>query len=133
MLLAKNPTKYIELRNVSTRKYHSYVNEYENIAEKLHFLDFVDQSGEIAVRNRTKYKILQSGSGLYSLLPPPHLVPSDPQGVLRELQKAIAEYRAGNKSMRNIISPLIHQARRMKILPKKECQKMYRQFNWVYT
>ena len=77
-----------------------------------------------------KYKILQSGSGLYSLLPTPHLLPSDPQGVLRELQKAIAEYRAGNKSMRNIISPLIHQARRMKILPKKECQK---EFNWVYA
>ena len=134
MLLAKNPASIIELRNFKTREYYPYVDEYRKIAEELGFVAFVERTGEIAMRNRTKFKLLEDGGFLYSLLPPPPLrvLPSDPQGVLRELQKALAEYRAGNASMRNIIGPLSAQAQRMKILPKN-LKKTLSDFNWVYV
>ena len=134
MLLAKNPGNIIELRNFKTREYFPYVHEYKKIAEELGFVDFVERTGEIAKRNMTKFKLLEDGGFLYSLLPPPPLrvLPSDPQGVLRELQKALAEYRAGNASMRNIIGPLTQQAQRMKILPKS-LKKTLSDFNWVYV
>ena len=36
---------------------------------------------------------------------------------MRELKKALAELRAGNTSMRNLVVPLAQEARRKRILP----------------
>ena len=136
MLLAKNPNNIISNTDFRTHQTYPWVLEWQDIAQRLHFKDFIDNSPHAAdVRKRAKFKMLQKGKGfLYSLVPPPHTVvlPSDPQGVLRELEKSIAEYKAGNSSMRNIIGPLIQQARRMKILPKY-LQKTCKEFNWIYA
>ena len=76
-----------------------------------------------------------SGSGfLFNVLPLPLLtadaaagkrikpstvvIPSDKKGLLRELVKAVAELRAGNTSMRNIVVPLAQEAKRKRILPR---------------
>ena len=133
MLLAKNPKKIIELRDPATGQLLPHAAEYQQIAKQLHLLDHCESSGAKNYRNRSKYKFLQGkGQGfLFSTRPPPHLIPSDPQGVLRELQKAVAEFRAGNESMRNIIVPLAQQAQRMKILPKNLLPR--REFTWVYA
>ena len=136
MLLAKNPNNIILTKDLRTKQLYPWVLEWRKIAKELDFINFINQSQQaVDIRKRVKFKLLQKGKGfLYSLVPPPHTVvlPSDPQGVLRELQKSIAEYKAGNSSMRNIIGPLIQQARRMKILPKY-LQKACKEFNWIYV
>ena len=45
------------------------------------------------------------------------VIPSDNKGLMRELKKALAELRAGNTSMRNLVVPLAQEARRKRILP----------------
>ena len=76
----------------------------------------------------------KKGSGfLFSVRPPPFataaggkrrvkpstvVIPSDKKGLLRELVKAVAELRAGNTSMRNLVVPLAQEAKRKKILPR---------------
>ena len=144
MLLAKNPSKCnpsLTYTNSVTGQLYPHAEEYRKIATKLKYVDYCNQitaNSKINLRIRTKYKLLtanskqQTGKGfLFSVKPPTHIpiLPSDPQGVLRELQKAIAEYKAGNKSMRNVIAPLAAQAKRMKILPKK----FPKEFNWIYA
>ena len=51
-------------------------------------------------------------------LVPPILIPSDDQGLLRSLYVTLAELRAGNNSMRNIVVPLAQEAKRKGILPE---------------
>ena len=152
LLLAKNPTKYIELTNPKNNRFHPYVKEYQNIASSIGMTQWLRKNMPAQrYQKRKKYLLLlkdlgktassgnssSSGRGfIFSSKPPPpvrdRFLPSDPQGVLRELRKAIAEYEAGNTGMRNIITPLVAQARRMNILPKK-MEKSLRGFNWIYT
>ena len=136
MLLAKNPTKCtppLTYTNSITKKYLPHVIEYRKIGHKLNFANYCESTVQGNYKVRNKYKLLkETGRGfLFSVKPPSHvaIIPSDPQGVLRELQKAIAEYKAGNRSMRNIIAPLAQQAKRMKILPKN----FSKEFNWIYA
>ena len=98
------------------------------------------------VMRRIKYKIIKDldpkiGQGfLFSVRPPPFaasaattataaaadkrikpstvVIPSDKKGLLRELVKAVAELRAGNTSMRNLVVPLAQEAKRKRILPR---------------
>ena len=46
------------------------------------------------------------------------VIPSDAKGLLRALLQAVAELRAGNTSMQNIVVPLAQEAKRKKILPR---------------
>ena len=54
---------------------------------------------------------------MFSVQPPSIVLPSDRVGVLMELNKALAELRAGNTMMRNLVVPLAQEAKRMNILP----------------
>ena len=152
LLLAKNPTRYIDLTNPKNNKYYPYVKEYQSIASSIDMPQFLRKNYKPQkYQKRKKWALLKdlssasassgnsssSGRGfIFSSKPPPvvrdRFLPSDPQGVLRELRKAIAEYEAGNTGMRQIITPLVAQARRMNILPKK-MEKSLREFNWIYT
>ena len=49
---------------------------------------------------------------------PPLLIPSDDPGLLRSLYVALAELRAGNSSMQNIVVPFPQEAKRKGILPE---------------
>ena len=73
------------------------------------------------------------GSGfLFSVQPPPFMkkksknmtikpstvvIPSDRKGLMRALVQALAELRAGNTSMRNLVVALAQEAKRKRILP----------------
>ena len=89
------------------------------------------------IKTRAKFKLLQdlerrtkSGSGfLFSVQPPPFskkrrikssivVIPSDKKGLLRALYQALAELRAGNTSMQNLVVPLAQEAKSKKILPQ---------------
>ena len=59
------------------------------------------------------------------------VIPSDKAGLLRALVKALAEMRAGNSSMRNLVVPLAKEAKRMGILPKNLL--VSDELNWVYA
>ena len=149
LLLAKNPTRYIDLTNPKNNQYYPYVKEYQSIASSINMPQYLRKNyNPQKYQKRKKWELLKnlssasassssSGRGfIFSSKPPPpvrdRFLPSDPQGVLRELRKAIAEYEAGNTGMRQIITPLVAQARRMNILPKK-MEKSLREFNWIYT
>ena len=82
----------------------------------------------------------KTGTGfLFSVQPPPSLlkkastvvIPSDKKGLLRELYKAVAELRAGNTSMQNLVVPLAQEAKRKRILPKGLLSK--KEQNWVFS
>ena len=45
------------------------------------------------------------------------IIPSDNEGLMRELTKGLTELRVENSSMRNLVVPLAQEARRKKILP----------------
>ena len=98
----------------------------------VHDLDLVQdaESRGLRYQNRAKYKLLLhgekigSGTFLFTARPPPQLIhpstvviPSDNKGLLRALLQAVAELRAGNTSMQNIVVPLAQEAKRKKILP----------------
>ena len=137
LLLVKNPTR-IELKLKTGKEYLPFVYEFKDIADRLqlvatsqHFLGF---------RFRKKYKILQdlehAGSGfLFTTRPPVKpdtvVVPSDKAGLLRELYTAVAELRAGNTSMQNIVVPLAAEARRLGCLPKNLLSP--EEETWVYA
>ena len=68
---------------------------------------------------------VHEGSGfLFTTRPPTVIhpdtvvVPSDPAGLMEAIALALAEFRAGNTSMRNVVVPLAAEAKRMGILPK---------------
>ena len=103
------------------------VDEYRKIASEINLLEDAKNSG-MNFKIRAKFRILNNmkqGSGfLFSVRPPPFLfhpstvvIPSDKEGLLRELLQAVAELRAGNTSMQNIVVPLAHEAKRRRILP----------------
>ena len=118
LLLVKTPAKI----NLNLYDEHKqllpFVEKYQQIVEDLNLIgDFGAVPG---FRLRTKYKIVKKvGSGfLFTTHAPPILIPSDDQGLLRSLYVALAELRAGNNSMRNIVVPLAQEAKRKGILPE---------------
>ena len=142
ILLAKVPGNYMSLKRPSnspskrkdTTSYVSSVKDYIEIANDLDLLETAEMYGERNYKRFSKYHILKNvrlGKGfLFSVKPPPFatgrhpffkpstvVIPSDNKGLMRELKKALAELRAGNTSMRNLVVPLAQEARRKKILP----------------
>ena len=142
ILLAKAPGNYMSLKRPSNspskRKtvtsYVSSVKDYIEIANDLDLLETAERYGGKYYKRLSKYQILKnarSGKGfLFSVKPPPFaadrhsffkpstvVIPSDNKGLMRELKKALAELRAGNTSMRNLVVPLAQEARRKRILP----------------
>ena len=113
LLIVANPSK-IHLQLKENGQYLPFVNEYIAIGKKIGLLDSYSGS-----TRRAKYQLLNhKGSGfLFSVQPPSVVLPSDRVGVLMELNKALAELRAGNDTMRNLVVPLAQEARRMNILP----------------
>ena len=113
LLIVANPSK-IHLQLKENGQYLPFVNEYIAIGKKIGLLDSYSGS-----TRRAKYQLLNhNGSGfLFSVQPPSVVLPSDRVGVLMELNKALAELRAGNDTMRNLVVPLAQEARRMNILP----------------
>ena len=119
LLLVKNPQRI----NLNLYDKHKqllpFVEKYREIATELNLTN----AAAPGFKKRTKYKIaiLEIGSGfLFTTHPPANtlLIPSDNPGLLRALYVALAELRAGNSSMRNIVVPLSQEARRKGILPE---------------
>ena len=139
LLLAKTPNG-IQLRIRMGGKYMKFVEDYMKIVDELDLVNAAFQNYDASsVTKRAKYKLIKNmekkGSGfMFSVRPPPFaaaaaagkhrikpstiVIPSDKKGLLRELVKAVAELRAGNKSMRNLVVPLAQEAKRKKILPR---------------
>ena len=134
LLIAQTPNK-AKLKIKSRGRYLDFVKEYKNIVDDLELVKSAFQNyAASSIRIRAKYKIIMSmdkkGSGfMFSVRPPPFaigkhikpstvVIPSDKKGLLRALVKAVAELRAGNTSMRNIVVPLAQEAERRKILPR---------------
>ena len=139
LLLVKRPNAI----NLSLRDRHGrdILNEYKMIVSTLNLVQDVKNKG-MPYQNRAKYKLLKTGkkgSGfLFSTTPPPFLfhpstvvIPSDKKGLLRELLQALAELRAGNSSMQNIVVPLAQEAKRRKILPANLLTS--NEMNWVFA
>ena len=59
------------------------------------------------------------------------VIPSDKEGLLRALLQAVAELRAGNESIRNLVVPLAQEAERKNILPKGLLSP--EELTWVYA
>lgn len=134
LLLVLNPSK-IGLKLTATSsstsakrraEYLPFVLDFVYIARKLNLLDSYTGS-----KTRAKFTLLtttttangnHSGSGgfLFSPNPPPKIpkvvvLPPDDEGLLSELYRAVAELRAGNTSMRNLVAPMVREARRRHI------------------
>ena len=137
LLLVKNPTR-IELKLKTGKEYLPFVYEFKDIADRLQLVASSQHS--LGFRFRRKYKILQdlehAGNGfLFTTRPPVKpdtvVLPSDKAGLLRELYTAVAELRAGNTSMQNIVVPLAAEARRLGCLPKNLLSP--EEETWVYA
>lgn len=133
LLLVKKP-KVIGL-NLMDDEGKEALKEYRNIVEELHLID--DARMHVPhFKNRAKFKLLEHGSGfMFSTRPPFHpstiVIPSDKKGLLRALVKAVAELRAGNTSMQNIVVPLAQEAKRKKILPHNLLSPD--EMTWIYA
>ena len=138
LLLVLNPSKIglplttttttpQRVRRKAAAEYLPFVLDFVYIARKLNLLDSYTGS-----KTRAKFTLLtttttangvdHSGSGgfLFSPNPPPKIpkvvvLPPDDEGLLSELYRAVAELRAGNTSMRNLVAPMVREARRRHI------------------
>ena len=147
--LVKRPNS-IRLQLKSGKKYKSFVKDYKRIVDELDLVDFAYAKYGERIKTRAKFKLLQdlerrtkSGSGfLFSVQPPPFskkrriksstvVIPSDKKGLLRALYQALAELRAGNTSMQNLVVPLAQEAKRKKILPRHLLSADEK--NWVFS
>ena len=137
LLLVKNPTR-IQLKVKAGKEYLPFVYDFKDIADKLKLVDTSQHMPGFILRK--KYKILQAlehaGSGfLFTTKPPVKpdtvVVPSDKAGLLRDLYTAVAELRAGNTSMQNIVVPLAAEARRLGCLPRDLLSP--EEETWVYA
>ena len=125
LLLVFNPQKI----NLATENAYGqllpFVKEYAHIIKRLGLL--TRYQGITKSQKRIKYKLLKRlrvGSGfMFTTRPPTFIhpdtvvIPSDPAGLMKDLYLSLAEFRAGNTSMRNIVVPLAAEAKRMGILP----------------
>ena len=135
-MLVKNPNR-IALKLKQGREFLPFVYEFKDIVDRLQLEAALHFPG---FRLRKKYKLLKelehAGSGfLFTKNPPIRpdtvVVPSDRAGLLRELYTAIAELRAGNTSMQNIVVPLAAEAKRLGCLPKNLLSP--EEETWVYA
>ena len=118
------------------------------MVDELDLVDFAYAKYGDRIKTRAKFKLLQdlenkSGSGfLFSVQPPPFskkgriksstvVIPSDKKGLLRALYQAVAELRAGNTSMQNLVVPLAQEAKRKNILPPHLLSADEK--NWVFS
>jgi hypothetical protein len=116
------------------------LREYKRIVNTLDLVQDAKNEGK-PYANRAKFKLLngKKGSGfLYSVRPPPFMfhpstvvVPTDNKGLLRELLQALAELRAGNTLMQNIVVPLAREAKHKNILPPNLLTP--NEMNWVFA
>ena len=121
LLLVKRPSSI----GLDLKTNQKLLQDYIDIVDTLDLVQDAEES-RIPYRNRAKFKLLsrKHGSGfLFSTRPPlfhPSTVvlPSDKKGLLRELLLAVAELRAGNTSMQNLVVPLAKEAKRKGILPR---------------
>ena len=142
LLLVKSPRSMLLKRG---DKYLGFVKEYKKIVTELDLVNkaYSEDRADYLER-RKKIQLLRdmekTGTGfLFSVQPPPSLlkkastvvIPSDKKGLLRELYKAVAELRAGNTSMQNLVVPLAQEAKRKRILPKGLLSK--KEQNWVFS
>ena len=134
LLLVKSPNSIdLQLNNDEGKE---ALKAYQNIVEQL---DLVQNAKGIRnYKNRAKFKLLsKKGTGfLFSTQPPPFhpstvVIPSDKKGLLRALTKGVAELRAGNTSMQNIVVPLAQEAKRKKILPRKLLSP--EEMTWIFA
>ena len=144
LLLVQRPASIgLDLKSVEGQKilkeYIAIVNDLDLVSDASHrsgkSKNRKDQQQQY--KTRAKFKLLQhglKGSGfLFSVRPPPFIknknkknvfhpstivIPSDKKGLLRALLQAVAELRAGNTSMQNIVVPLAQEAKRKKILSR---------------
>ena len=134
LLLTMRPTK---VKDKVSGEYIPAVKKYDAIIEQLDLLQSAERNFGKNYKKRAKYKLFMSssakGSGfLFSVQPPPFMkkkrknitikpstvvIPSDRKGLMRALVQALAELRAGNTSMRNLVVPLAQEAKRKRILP----------------
>ena len=121
LLLVKRPSSI----GLDLKTNQKLLQDYIGIVDTLDLVQDAEES-RIPYPNRVKFKLLSNkhGSGfLFSTRPPlfhPSTVvlPSDKKGLLRELLLAVAELRAGNTSMQNLVVLLAKKAKRKRILPR---------------
>lgn len=133
ILLSQNPTKIIDLSDSAVRR-------YREIADELNLIPLVQFTTK-NFKKRAKYKLLRPHEGtgfMFSTRKPsfmsssePIVIPSDPEGLMRALLQTVAELRAGNESIRNLVVPLAQEAERKKILPKGLLSP--EELTWVYA
>ena len=144
LLLVLNPSKIgLKLTTQGENKkkeYLPFVLDYVHIAHKLNLLDSYTGS-----KNRVKYTLIaqvHGGSGfLFTSIPPspptppptPRVIvlPPDNRGLMSELYKAVAELHAGNTTMRNVIVPMVQEARRRHIRIPPELLENLEDYTWV--
>ena len=123
LLLVKNPNR-IELKLKQAKEFLPFVYDFKDIADRLQ----LEATGQHlpGFHARKKYKILRelekAGTGfLFTHAPPTTntvVLPSDKEGLIQQLVLAVAELRAGNTSMQNLIVPLAAEAKRLGCLPE---------------
>ena len=143
LLLVKRPKEIgVKLKGVRGRNTKT-LDEYIRIVDDLNLVSIAHRDG-VQIKNRAKYKLLpKAGYGfLFTSTQPEFLrqtlvnpnvvvVPSDKQGLLRELIKSVAEMRSGNTSMQNVVVPLAQEAKRLKILPPGLLSS--KEMSWVFA
>ena len=115
LLLVKNPAR-IELKLKTGREYRPFVYKFKDIADRLQLQELGKDVPGFHVRKKAKLlkAIEHSGTGFLFTKRPPQtvVVPSDDRELMNALAVAIAELRAGNTSMQNLVVPLAQEARR---------------------
>ena len=136
ILLSQIPAKIVDLTN---EKGISALARYREIVDKLGLIPRVQFTNR-NYKMRAKYKLLRpqhEGTGFMfstrkpSFMSEPIVIPSDQEGLIRALLQAVAELRAGNESIRNLVVPLAQEAERKKILPKGLLSP--EELTWVYA
>lgn len=145
LLLVQRPNDIALRLKDNKRQPTLAVKEYIKIVDDLHLVAVAEKNG-IPLKNRSKFKLLPKsfiGKGfLFSKSKPNFLkrrmihpstvvIPSDKKRLLRDLLKAVAELRAGNTSMQNIVQPLAQEAKRRKILPPHLLSP--KEMTWVFA
>ena len=130
ILLAQNPERLIHVTDDAVERYREIMDTLGTEARIQHT--------HKNYRKRVKYRLLHKSEGagfLYSVRKPPPpepiLIPSDKEGLLRALIQSVAELRAGNENMRNIMVPLAQEAQRRNILPAQLLSP--EEMTWVYA
>ena len=133
ILLSQNPAKLV---NLTDEKGKLALARYRDIVDQLGLIPRVQFTNK-NFKKRVKYKLLRpdhEGTGfLFSTKKPtePIVIPSDRKGLMRALLQAVAELRAGNESIRNLVVPLAQEAERKRILPKGLLSP--EELTWVYA